>query len=112
MCNLFGGGDNGAQQAAAQQQAAIQKQEDDRKAAIGQGKTSIDDAYKQFDDPYFANYTKTYTDAQNAPLADQYGIAKDKLVAALAGRDTLESTGGINAVSQLDKTNQDAQAQI
>jgi hypothetical protein len=112
MCNLFGSNDNSAQQAALQQQQATQAQEDKRQAAIAAGKTSIDSAFSQFDQPYFDNYTKTYTTAQNGGLADQYGIAKDKLVAALAGRDTLESTGGANAISQLDKTNQDAQAQI
>src|SRR5438128_995912 len=102
MCNLFGGNKGPSpQELAAQQQAAIQKQEDDRKAAIGQGKSSIDSAFAQFDQPYFDNYTKAYTAAQDAPLADQYSIAKDKLTAALAGRDTLESTGGINAISQL-----------
>jgi hypothetical protein len=113
MCNLFGGNDGPSpQELAAQQQQQIQAQEDTRKAAVGQGKSSIDSAFSQFDQPYFDNYTKSYTAAQDAPLADQYGIAKDQLTAALAGRDTLESTGGINALSQLDKTNQDAQAGI
>jgi 3-polyprenyl-4-hydroxybenzoate decarboxylase len=112
MCDLFGSHDNSAQQAALQQQQATQAQEDKRHAAIASGKQNIDSAFSQFDQPYFDNYTKTYTTAQNGGLADQYGIAKDKLVAALAGRDTLESTGGANAISQLDKTNQDAQAQI
>jgi hypothetical protein len=112
MCNLFGGNDDSAQQMALQQQKMTQDAEDARVAAIGKGKSSIDQAYSQFDQPYFDNYTKSYTAAQDAPLADQYGIAKDKLTAALAGRDTLESTGGINALSQLDKTNEDAQASI
>lgn len=112
MCNLFGDDGPSAQDIARQQQQATQAQEDKRQAAIGEGKKSIDSAFSQFDQPYFDNYTKTYTTAQNGELADQYGIAKDKLIAALAGRDTLESTGGANAISQLDKTNQDAQAQI
>lgn len=112
MCNLFGSSGPSAPELAAQQQAATRAQEDKRQAAITQGKSSIDSAFSQFDQPYFDNYTKTYTAAQDAPLADQYGIAKDKLTAALAGRDVLESSGGANALSQLDKTNQDAQAQI
>lgn len=112
MCDIFGSNDHSAQDAALQQQQATQAQEAKRQAAIAQGKSSIDSAFSQFDQPYFDNYTKTYTTAQNGGLADQYAIAKDKLVAALAGRDTLESTGGANAISQLDKTNQDAQAQI
>ena len=113
MCNLFGGNSGpSAQDLALQQQQMTQAQEDKRTAAIGQGKQSIDQAYAQFDQPYFDNYAKTYTAAQDAPLADQYGIAKDKLTAALAGRDTLGSSGGNEALAQLDKTNQDAQASI
>lgn len=112
MCDLFGHSGPSPQELAAQQQQQIQAQEDQRKGAVATGKSSIDSAFGQFDQPYFDNYTKSYTAAQDAPLADQYGIAKDKLTAALAGRDTLESTGGINALSQLDKTNEDAQGQI
>lgn len=112
MCDLFGSSGPSAQELATQQQQQTQAAEDARTAAVGQGKSSIDSAFSQFDQPYYDNYAKSYTDAQNAPLADQYGIAKDKLTAALAGRDTLESTGGINAMSQLDKTNEDAQASI
>jgi hypothetical protein len=45
-------------------------------------------------------------------LNDQYGIAKDKLISALAGRDTLESSVGANALSQLDKTRDNAAVDI
>jgi hypothetical protein len=112
MCNIFGSSGPSAQEIAAQQMASLRAQEDARQGAIAKGRTSIDNAFKQFDDPYFDKYTKSYIDAQDAPLADQYGIAKDKLISALAGRDTLESTAGANAFGQLDKTNADAQAKI
>ena len=112
MCNLFGHSGPSAQELAAQQQQATQAAEDKRVGAIGAGKASIDSAFSQFDQPYYDKYTKAYTAAQDAPLADQYGIAKDKMVAALAGRDTLESTAGANSLAQLDKTNEDAQANI
>lgn len=101
-----------AQEQAQQQAALTQQQEDARQAAIATGKSNIDSAFSQFTPDYYSNYTKAYTASQDAPLADQYGLAKDQLTAALAGRDTLESTGGANALSQLDKTNEDAQAQI
>lgn len=112
MCDLFGSSGPSAQDLAAQQQVATQAQEDQRTAAIGQGKASIDSAFSQFTPDYYDNYTKAYTAAQDAPLADQYGIAKDSLTAALAGRDTLGSSSGNNALAQLDKTNEDAQGSI
>lgn len=112
MCDLFGSSGPSAQELANQQAQMTQAQEDKRTAAIGQGKASIDSAFSQFTPDYYDNYAKTYTAAQDAPLADQYGIAKDSLTAALAGRDTLGSTSGNNALSQLDKTNEDAQASI
>lgn len=111
MCDLFGDG-GAAQNAALLQQQKTQAQEDARVAAVGQGKTAIDSAYSQFTPDYYDNYAKTYTAAQDAPLADQYGIAKDSLTAALAGRDTLGGSSGNNALAQLDKTNEDAQASI
>ena len=39
-------------------------------------------------------------------------VAKDKLLATLAGRDTLESSVGANALSQLDKTRNNAAVDI
>lgn len=112
MCDLFGSSGPSAQDLAAQQAQMTQAQEDQRTAAIGQGRQSIDSAFSQFTPDYYSNYTKAYTAAQDAPLADQYGIAKDQLTAALAGRDTLGSSSGNNAIAQLDKTNEDAQGQI
>lgn len=112
MCNIFGSSGPSPQELAQQQEQMIQAQEDKRQAAVGQGKASIDQAFSQFTPNYYNNYTKSYTDAQNAPLADQYGIAKDQLNAALAGRDTLGSSSGNNAMANLDKTNEDAQAGI
>jgi len=114
MCDPFG--TNAAlqqtQQAATDAANATQAQETARQAAIAQGKTSIDDAYSQFTPDYYKNYEKTYTAAQDAPVADQYAVAKDQLTAALAGRDTLGSSGGNNALAMLSKTNADTQAQI
>lgn len=112
MCDLFGSSGPSAQDLALQQQQQTQAQEDQRQAAVSQGRTAIDSAFSQFTPDYYNNYTKAYTAAQDAPLADQYGIAKDSLTAALAGRDTLGSSSGNNAQAQLDKTNEDAQASI
>jgi len=106
------GGDNGAAAAAQQQTALMEAQNTKHDAAVTAGKSSIDDAFKQFDDPYYAGFTKSFKDAYNPALDDQYSQAKDKLTAILAGRDILDSTPGAEAVSRQAKTYNDAQSDI
>jgi hypothetical protein len=101
------------QDAAKQQIDLMEQQQAAHDAAVAQGKNSIDAAFSQFDDPaYYEKYKQSYLDAYNPQLNDQYGIARDKLIATLAGNDTLESTVGANALSQLDKTRDNAQIGI
>lgn len=102
-----GGGDNGAAAAAAASQQQTKMMEDQQAkhdSNVNAGKSSIDRAFSQFDPAYFDTYKKSYLDAANPQLKDQYGIARDKLIASLAGRDTLESSVGANSLAQLDKT--------
>jgi hypothetical protein len=80
--------------------------------AVASGKASIDSAFGQFDPAYYDRYKQSYLDAYNPQLNDQYAVAKDKLISALAGRDTLESSIGANALSQLDKTKHNAEVDI
>lgn len=108
MCG--GGGDNGA--AARQQTAMMEAQNSKHDAAVTAGKTSIDDAFKQFDDPYYAKFSKTYNDTYQPQLDQQYGIARDKLTAILAGRDTLDSSMGADALAKQGKTYNDTQVDI
>lgn len=112
MCFGGGGGDNGAAAAAREQTAMMEAQNKKHDDAVTAGKSSIDQAFAQFDDPYYAKFAQTYKDTYNPQLDDQYAIAKDKLTAILAGRDTLDSTIGANAIAQQGKTYNNTQADI
>mgnify|MGYP001004377967 FL=1 len=105
MC--FGGKDNSRQQAA-QAQAEQAAAEAARQSRIREGQANIDTAFGQFDDNYFGNFQKSFTDFYNPQIADQYARAKDKLIAALAGRGTLESTVGAAKFGDLEKTKLDS----
>lgn len=98
MC--FGGG-NSAANDAKKQQKELDRREAERQSKIKAGKGKIDEAFGQFDDDYYGGYKGAYTDYYFPQIDDQFGKAKNKLVAALAGRGTLESTPGINAVGDL-----------
>lgn len=108
MCFGGGGGDGGA----AAQQAKLDAQERQRQEDIKTGQASIDTAFSQFDPAYYDKYKTDYTGYYTPQIADQYGIAKDKLAATLAGRGTLDSTVGANKFAQLDKTRADSEADI
>src|SRR5207237_1213668 len=108
MCFGGGGGDNGAAAAAQQQTAMMEAQQKKHDDDVTAGKKSIDDAFGQFNDDYYGTYKNKYLGAANPQLQDQYGIAKDKLVSTLAGRDMLESSVGANGLAQLDKTRDNA----
>jgi hypothetical protein len=101
MC--FGGssGDGGA----AATQAKLDKQEAEKQARIKQGQASIDDIFAQFSPDFFNQYQNDYADAQRGDLDYQYGKAKDKLTATLAGRGTLESTVGASKLADLERQN-------
>lgn len=112
MC--FDGDDGRAQQQAlAQQQAAeLRAREDKRRADITAGQGAIDSAFAQFGPEYYDQFKQTYRDAYVPQIGDQYATARDKLVAALAGRGTLESTVGANEQAKLLRTRANAEAEV
>lgn len=112
MCDLFGSSSTPDAGAAAAQQAQITAQQNQTNANITQGQNNIDQAFSQFTPDYYSGVTKAYEDAYDPQLADQYGIAKDQLTAALAGNGMGQSSVGNNAQAQLFKTNASQQAQI
>lgn len=108
-------GKTAQQEAAAEakaQAAALQAREDKRQADIRTGQQSIDTAFGRFDQPYFDNFRQTYLANYTPQIADQYGRALDKLTATLAGRGMLESTVGANAIGDVQKTRNDAEASV
>lgn len=113
ISHLFNMPSSDAAGAAANTQAGlIDQQQKAHDTAVGQGKQNIDSAFSQFTPDYFKGITKSYEGAYNPQLTDQYGIARDQLTAALAGNDTLASTGGANANAMLQKQYNTSQSDI
>lgn len=110
MC--FGGGNNEAAAIAARQDAQMKADEAERQAKIKAGQAKIDEAFGQFNEPYFAGFQNTYTDYYKPQIADQYAEARGKLIAALAGRGVLDSSIGGNALARVEKQRAEAEGTI
>jgi hypothetical protein len=110
MC--FGGDSGAAARQAEADRQAMRKQEEERQANIRAGQGKIDEAFAQFDQPYYDKYKTDYTGFYTPQVENQYGIARDKLIATLAGKGTLDSTVGANKFAQLDKTRADTETDI
>ena len=76
------------------------------------GAGKIGDAFSQFDDNYFNGYKTSYENALDPTLDDQYGIAKDKMTAMLAGNGQLGGSAGNNSMAQLQKSYDDSRTDI
>lgn len=103
---------NPAADEAKKQTAMLEAQQKKHDDAVRSGKSSIDSAFSQFDNPWFEHYGQSYMDAYNPGVDDQYGIAKDKMTAVLAGKDQLGGSVGNQAMANLAKTNDFAHADI
>ena len=103
---------NGAPAAANPQTQLLEQQQAKHDADVAAGKKSIDDAFGQFDQGYFDAFGKSYNDAYQPQLTDQYGIAKDKVTALLAGTDQLGGSVGNDTEAQLYKTYANNQSDI
>ncbi len=112
ISNLFGGGNNAsqrlAQEAAARQAAAEAK----RQADVREGQGKIDEAFKQFDPTYYSGFQDAFRNNYTPQVDRQYAVAKDKLIATLAGRGTLESTAGAGRLGEIEGTRTGALADI
>lgn len=108
------------QQAQLEQQQAFAKQQADALVAqqktltdnVAGGKASIDSAFAQFNDPYYAGLAKKYTDFYNPQIDEQYKLANDAKTGDLAERGVLKSTVGANTLAQMAKTAADKKAEI
>ncbi len=83
--------------------AEMDMREAERQADIKSGQKSINANFKQFDDAYYDGYKQDYVDYYNPQLDKQFGDARGKLIAALAGRGTLESTVGVDSFGDLQE---------
>lgn len=111
LSDLFKSGNDAA--AVATDTATQQrKSEKKRQERVRQGQTAIDTAFNQFDPAYYDKFRTDFTAHYAPQIADQYARAKDKLIATLAGRGTLESTIGAAKFSDLEKTRADALTDI
>lgn len=84
------------------QQAQVQA--DQRQSQVTQGQQNIDTAFQPFDDSYFNNYTNAYENNYNPQVDDQYNLAKQKETYNSARNGTLDSTPGIFAADQINKS--------
>jgi hypothetical protein len=107
MCFSFGGG-GGAKALAAQQQkqADEARQDTERKAAaLRKGSANIENAFSGFNDDYFSNLSKSYTDYAMPQLQEQYDEQKKNLIYALARKGNLNSSVYGDQLALLDKQN-------
>lgn len=88
MCFGIGGGSSGDGGAAAASRAA----EEARQSRINSGMNEISNAFSGFDDNFYNQRAKAYTDYANPQLEDQYAEAKKALVYALSRSGNLGSS--------------------
>lgn len=114
MCDPFGTkkAANKAKKIAKRSDAEAKAAEAKRQADIAQGNTNIDNAFSQYNPAYYDTYKGAYTDAQNPQIDEQFATAKDKLIAALAGRGTLDGTVGFAKMAEAQGVNDRARIQV
>ena len=97
---------------AAQAQAQMAAQEAQRQAAITGGTSAIDQAFSQFNEPFFQGAQQKYMDYYLPQIDTEAAQTRDKLTAQLAQRGMLESTVGANTLGLLEKKRLDERARI
>jgi hypothetical protein len=93
---LYGGGGGGP--SAADQ---AREQEAARQASIGKGMSSIDAAFKRFDDPYYASKEVAYKNYYLPQLDQQFNDARDAMSLRLSANGLGGSTSGATGMSRL-----------
>jgi hypothetical protein len=89
-----------------------QQQEQQRQANIAAGRTNIDNAFSQFDDPYYSGVTKNYDDFYFPQAEEQYNNARKSLVLKLSGSGNLNAGTGAQQLGDLDTAYLRDRAQI
>lgn len=103
-----------AEQQRAAQAAAEQAKADEvaRQNQILANRGEVDKAFGGFDDAFYKTSADKYTAAYLPKLEEDRLKSLDQLKAALAGRGTLESTVGVNAIADLEKRAAEERASI
>lgn len=101
MC--FGSTKNTAADEARRAREETAAREAERQANIKAGQASIDSAFSGFNDNYFNDYASAYTGHYNPELDTQYADARDKLMAAFAGRGMLNSAVAAKQTGDLQR---------
>lgn len=78
--------------AAANEAKRARQDEEARQGRIREGTASINTKFEQFDNNYFDNLGKSYTEFARPQLDQQFGDAREKLTFALARNGTLDSS--------------------
>lgn len=79
------------------------QQEAERNARIAEGQGKIDEAFTQFDDPFYQGREKSYADYYYPQLDDQYAETRRKLVLALSRTGNLNSGAGARQLGDLQE---------
>lgn len=99
-----GGGDGGAAQARADEAA--------RQARIKQGVSNIDKNFAGFNDAFYGDRAKAYTNFANPQLADQYNRTQQNLTYNLARQGLTASSEAARNAGELQRQYNDNRAQI
>ncbi|CAB4135530.1 hypothetical protein UFOVP291_35 [uncultured Caudovirales phage] len=104
MCTGGGGGDGGAAQARADEAA--------RQARIKEGSANIDKNFGGFNEAFYNQRAKAYTDYANPQLADQYAQTQRNLTYNLARQGLTASSEAARNAGELQRQYNDNRAQI
>ena len=104
MCSGGGGGDGGAGQARADEAA--------RQARIKEGSAKIDQSFSGFNDAFYNQRAKAYTNYANPQLADQYARTQQNLTYNLARQGLSASSEAARNAGELQRQYNDSRAQI
>ena len=94
------------------QRRKMQEDEDKRQANIRGGVSAIDQAFAQFDNPFFQGAQDKYSGYYLPQIDEQAGNTRNKLIAKLFDRGMLESSEGANALSDLENKRLSGRARI
>ena len=92
--------------------AQARQAEQQRQQNITNAQSGIDSAFSGFNDDYYKKYQKSYVDAYNPLVDQQYGDARKNVSLALARSGNLSSSYGADELAKLDAADQTQMANV